>query len=79
MDTFIQTSQGLASLFGESQGRTTSRVIGQGLSNATGLSHDAATDIAHLAMLAAAAKPELRTPIGVTLAGLFVAGLAGRR
>jgi hypothetical protein len=33
--------------------------------------------MAHLAMLAATAKPELRRPVGIALAALFVAELFG--
>lgn len=75
MQPFIEASQGLAMVLGETQGRTTSRVIGQGLSDITGLDHDSATDIGHLLMIAAVAEPKARTPIVVGLGALFIAGL----
>lgn len=76
MDPFINASRELAATLGEQSGRTTSRVMGQGLRNVSGgaLSHDAATDLVHLAMVAGVASPKHRPLIGLALFFTFLAG-----
>lgn len=75
-DIFIDADCAVASTFGERQGRTVSRVIGGTISDLTGLSEDAATQVGHAAMVAATFVPQVRV---VTTAALVGAFLLGRR
>ena len=59
--SFIDLSRDLAWTLGDRTGRTTSRVIGQPISDMTGLTHWGGTQVGHAAMLVGA---------GATLAAL---------
>lgn len=78
---FIDLSKGLASTLGETRGRTTSRVIGRGLSDLTGgaLNHDRATDLAHVAMVVAAVNPAVRVGTAIGIGLIFLLGLNSKK
>ena len=79
VNALIELDRGVASLLGDRRGRTVSRVIGHGLSDATGLGRNTATDLGHIAMVAAVAIPKARPWVAAGLALAFVAGLSSRR
>lgn len=80
MELIVNASRGLAAALGDGTGRTTSRVMGQGLQNVTGgaVSNDAATDLVHLAMLTGVIEPKARPAIGLALLFTFLAGAKRR-
>lgn len=78
LSTLIELDREVASLLGDRQGRTVSRVIGHGLSDVTGMGRNTATDLGHFAMMAAVAMPKTRPWIAAGLAMAFVAGLSSQ-
>ena len=94
VNPFIPLSQALAHLLGDRTGRTTSRVIGQTISDGTGLAHWGGTQVGHVAMVGVVAagltaagvvtatnkvRRNAGTATAITLAALAVAFALGRR
>lgn len=73
----MNPSQKVAAAFGETRGRSISRVIGTGISRATNgaVSVESGTDFGHALMFVAAIVPPVRVAI---LGGLAVSYLVGR-
>ncbi len=72
----MNPSQQAAALLGERSGRSISRVIGAGLSRTVNgnISPEAATELAHAAMILGALAPKTRNWVAATLTFAYFVG-----